>query len=250
VSSSVKTGKHKTNDRDRGSRASGNGFWPSVAWVLLCLLLIGLSVVLDDWVANVLELPSHTAGREFARWVSELGEGWVIALAGVVGSSALFFLGRPAQAGPVFLTAGTGLLTGVAATVLRVLIGRTRPHANCPQGLYGVWHDGQWLVGKYYYSSFPSGHAATVFGLAAAVWLIDRRLVVPVAIYAVLVSWSRVATSAHHFSDIVSAALLGVFGAYWIVRWCRPTVDNVSQKLYTAWTRSRQGAREPPSSNI
>ena len=214
------------------------------------MLLIGVAFLLDDWVANAFELPSHSPGREFAWWVSELGEGWVIAVAGVVGSLALFFLGRLAPARLVFLAAGTGLLTGLAATVLRVLIGRTRPHANCVQGFYGVWHDGQWLIGKYYFSSFPSGHTATVLGLATAVWLIDRRLSVPVAIYAVLVSWSRIARSAHHFSDIVGAALLAIFGAYWIVRWCRPTIDAVSQKLYAAWTQSGHGTQAAPASRV
>lgn len=237
---------HQEDDSTPGARA----FRRPVAWILVSLVVIGLALWLDDWVAKVLVLPSPSVSRDLAGWVSRLGEGWVVALAGGAGAVALFFLGRLTPARLVFLAASTGLLTGLAATLLRVLVGRTRPHAHVAQGFYGLWHDGQWLVGQYDFSSFPSGHAATVIGLATAAWMVNRRWGVLAGIYALLVSWSRIAAGSHHFSDVVAAAILGVLGAYWIVRWCRPLVEAVSQRLHAAWTRSRNRAQAPPSSHV
>jgi undecaprenyl-diphosphatase len=106
-----------------------------------------------------------------------------------------------------------GLSTGLCATAVRFLVGRTRPNALVPQGFYGVWYHSHLILGQYQFASFPSGHTATVVGFAAALWRFDRRASVLAGLFAALVAWSRIALSCHHFSDVVAAALLGVGGA-------------------------------------
>ncbi|HTL55353.1 MAG TPA: phosphatase PAP2 family protein [Candidatus Limnocylindrales bacterium] len=182
-------------------------------WGALGLLLIGASLLLDVPVARALTIDSHPLLRSLAHFISHLGEGWLVATVGALGAILLALLGRTQAARIVFLVAAVGLLTGATATVLRSLIGRTRPNAHIPQGVYGIRYDSHWIIGKSEFASFPSGHAATVVGLAAAAWLCNRRFGLAAGVYAALVSWSRLAQGVHHFSDIVAACILGAAGA-------------------------------------
>jgi membrane-associated phospholipid phosphatase len=120
------------------------------------------------------------------------------------------FLNRPGVAAKIIFVMLTCELTGLAALILRVFIGRTRPTASLPQGFYGVWHDGHWIMGKYQFSSFPSGHSATAVGLAAAVWLVHRGWGAVAAVYALLVMWSRIALQCHHLSDVIASTVLAI----------------------------------------
>jgi len=197
---------------------AGKGHLPRfLFWTALSLLVLTLAFLVDGPVARVLTLQASTFWRQVAGYASKAGEGWVIAVTGATASLSLFFARRFQASWAVFLIALTGLLSGAAATVIRSLLGRTRPNSHEVQGFYGVWHHSHWIIGRSEFGAFPSGHAATVIGLAAAAWLIDRRLGVLTACYAFLVCWSRIALGCHHFSDIVAAAILGIDCALLIV---------------------------------
>jgi membrane-associated phospholipid phosphatase len=204
-------------------------------WLVLSLGLLTLAFVADAPVARMLTIGSSTFLRQLALWASRAGEGWVIAAVGATVSLCLFFWQRFDASRIVFLVASTGLLTGAAATVFRSLLGRTRPTSTELQGFYGVWHDSHWIIGQYEFGAFPSGHAATVIGLAAAAWLLDRRFGFLAALYALLVSWSRIALACHHFSDTVAAGILGVYGAHLILARLGPTIYSVGKSLQNTW---------------
>ena len=206
-----------------------------VFWMILSSLLLLLGFAADAPIARVLTLNSSTLIRNLAVYASKAGEGWVVAVVGASASVLLFLLHRFRASRLAFLVAGTGLLTGAAATIMRSLVGRTRPDAHELQGFYGIWHDSHWIIGKYEFGAFPSGHVATVIGLAAAAWLIDRRLGVLAAIYAVVVSWSRLALGCHHFSDVIAAAILGIYGAHLIAIRLGPGVHSLGQNLQNLW---------------
>jgi membrane-associated phospholipid phosphatase len=131
----------------------------------------------------------------------------------------------------IFFVALTSELTGLAATILRVLFGRTRPLAHAPQGFYGVWHDGHWILGKYDFSSFPSGHAATAVGLAAAAWLVHRGWGAVVVVYALAVVWSRMALQCHHLSDVLASAVLSIALAVWLKPLLLPSLETQFGRL-------------------
>jgi undecaprenyl-diphosphatase len=162
-------------------------------------------------------------------------------VAGLLCSAGLSLAGRANAARTVFLVAAVGLLTGATATALRSVIGRTRPNAHVVQGVYGVRHDSHWIIGKSEFGSFPSGHAATVVGLAAAAWMLNRRFGVATSAYAVLVSWSRIAQGVHHFSDIVAACILGIVGGPILLARAGPWLKAMEQALHEAWFRERAG---------
>lgn len=214
-------------------------------WAALSVALIALSMLLDEAVAQWGVIPAGTPARRFAWWISKLGEGWVVALACNAAALGCFLAGRAAAARLIFLALAISLLTGLTATFCRALTGRTRPCADVAQGFYGVRHDSQWLVGKYKYSSFPSGHGATAIGLATAAWLVKRRYGMATAVYAVLVCWARLAQGSHHFSDMVAAAALGVSGAVLLFRWLAPWLEIWTlrlEKVRLGWLQSGASA--------
>ena len=180
-------------------------------WLLGGTLAIALAWPLDSRVDAALALASNSPWHRFAWWCSKLGEGWPPALVGIILTIAFMLLRRPRVAAKIFFVVLTCELTGLAGLILRILAGRTRPLAHdAPQGFYGVWYHGHWIIGKYEFSSFPSGHSATAVGLAAAAWLVHRGWGAVAIVYALLVMWSRIALQCHHLSDVVASTVLAI----------------------------------------
>lgn len=194
-------------DLPRQSQPTRRARW---LWGLAGAGAILLAWPLDNTVDAALDASRRPALHEVAWWCSKLGEGWVPAVAGVGGAIGFLLWHRPGLAARIFFVALTCELTGLAGLILRVLIGRTRPLAHAPQGFYGVWYHGHWIIGKYEFSAFPSGHTATAMGLAAAAWLLHRGWGALAALYALAVLWSRVALQCHHLSDVVASTVLAI----------------------------------------
>lgn len=204
-------------------------FW---LWLLAGAGVVAAAFLLDDRVDAALDVTHAAAWKHFAWWCSKIGEGWVIAVAGIFLALVFLRVNRPRVAACIFFVALTSELTGLAATILRVLFGRTRPLAHVPQGFYGVWHDGHWILGKYDFSSFPSGHAATAVGLAAAAWLVHRGWGAVAAVYALAVVWSRMALQCHHLSDVLASAVLSIALAVWLKPLLLPLLETQSGRLH------------------
>lgn len=204
-------------------------------WLLAGAGVVALAWPLDNRIDTALDASKNLPLHQFAWWCSKLGEGWAPAAAGIVFAMLFLLLNRPSVAAKIFFVGLTSDITGLTGFILRVLIGRTRPLAHAPQGFYGVWHDGHWIIGKYEFSSFPSGHAATAVGLAAAAWLVHRGWGALAAIYALAVLWSRVALQCHHLSDVVASIVLAVPLALMLKKFLLPSVEFQFGNLHRAW---------------
>ena len=207
-------------------------------WLLAGVVVVAASFWLDNPVDAALDVTAIPAWQAFAKWCSKIGEGWVVGAAGIL--FAIFFLlaNRPRLAADIFFIALTADLTGLAGLILRVLSGRTRPsNHDVPQGFYGVWHDGHWIIGQFKFSAFPSGHAATAVGLAAAAWLIHRGWGAVAAVYALAVMWSRLALQCHHLSDVVASAVLAIPLALLLKKFLAPSVEFQFGNLHRAWKK-------------
>jgi undecaprenyl-diphosphatase len=69
------------------------------------------------------------------------------------------------------------------------------------------------------HASFPSAHAITAFALAFAVAAVWPRARAAMIAYALLIAASRLVLLAHHPSDVVAGAVIGVLGAMGVRYW-------------------------------
>ncbi len=206
-------------------------------WLLVGAVLVALLWPLDGRVDAALDVTRNPAWQKIAWWCSKLGEGWVIIVA-VLGLSFLLVLtNRPRVAAPIFFAGSVSVLVGIFTLILRALCGRARPTAHVPQGFYGLWYDGHWIIGKHEFSSFPSGHAVTAVALAAAVWLVHRGWGTVVAVYALAVMWSRLALQAHHLSDVLASAVIGITGALLLKPILLTSIEFQFGNWHRAWKK-------------
>ncbi len=218
---------------------SSRSRWNRLAWLLAGLALIAIVWPFDDKVDSALDMTGHPLGQRIAWWCSKLAEGWVIGAVGIFFAIIFFLANRPRLAADIFFIALTSSLTGLVATILRVLFGRTRPTNHLvPPGFYGLWHDGHWIVGKYQFSSFPSGHSGSAVGLAAAAWLIHRGWGAVAGVYALAVMWSRIALQCHHLSDVVGSTVLAIPLAILIRKVLAPSVEFQFGNWHRAWRKT------------
>jgi undecaprenyl-diphosphatase len=69
------------------------------------------------------------------------------------------------------------------------------------------------------HASFPSAHTITAFALAVAVAAIWPRLRGLMIVYALVIVLTRLVLLAHHPSDVVAGATVGMVGALWVRYW-------------------------------
>ncbi|MDI6726576.1 MAG: phosphatase PAP2 family protein [Smithellaceae bacterium] len=95
--------------------------------------------------------------------------------------------------------------SGILINIIKVILGRARPILLREEGLSGF----EFFRMGYEYSSFPSGHATTVFALATAIYLLFPRVGLAIYAFALAVGASRVILGAHYLSDVLAGAFLG-----------------------------------------
>jgi membrane-associated phospholipid phosphatase len=125
------------------------------------------------------------------------------------------------------------LLPVLAGEVLKDMVGRGRPFVGGEANAFNFSH----FSGSEAYASFPSGHATTAFALAFAASALWPHLRSVMLVYAVMIAATRLVLLAHHPSDVVAGALLGVIGAMFVRYWFAAR--------HLAFTIRRDGAIEP-----
>jgi len=210
-------------------------------WLVAGALGIAFAWSLDGRVDAALNVSQKPVLHSFADGSTKLGQGWVPALIGLVVILIFLLFRRPLAAARVFFIVLTCEITGLAAVIVRLFAGRTRPSSHMPQGFYGIWHDGHWIMGQFEFSAFPSGHVAMAAGLATAIWLMHRGWGAVAALFALAVAWSRVALQSHHFSDVTAAAVLAIPLAVILKKTLWPSVELHFMNWYRValFTRGR-----------
>jgi membrane-associated phospholipid phosphatase len=106
-------------------------------------------------------------------------------------------------------------VSNLVTEVLKYSIGRGRPFVGGEANAFHFSH----FAGNPAYYSFPSGHATTAFALAFAVSALWPATRFAMAIYAVIIAATRLVLLAHHPSDVVAGALVGIIGAMFVRYW-------------------------------
>src|SRR5467141_2258163 len=107
------------------------------------------------------------------------------------------------------------LVPVLAGEAIKWVVGRGRPFVGGEANAFNFAH----FAGTEAYASFPSGHAITSFALAFAVSAVWPQARPAMIVYAILIAISRLVLLAHHPSDVVAGALIGVVGAMLVRYW-------------------------------
>lgn len=128
------------------------------------------------------------------------------------GRAAAMVIGIGTRIQFLFLSVLTPMLAG---EVIKGIVGRARPfvggHADPFKYSHFAWTEA--------YASFPSGHANAAFALAFAVSAVWPQVRAIMWVYAVVIALTRIALLAHHPSDVVGGALVGILGAMVVRYW-------------------------------
>ena len=103
----------------------------------------------------------------------------------------------------------------LAGEMIKWIVGRGRPFVGGQANPFNFAP----FAGTEAHASFPSAHAITGFALAFAVSAVWPRARGTMIVYALLIASSRLVLLAHHPSDVVAGALIGVVGAMGVRYW-------------------------------
>jgi membrane-associated phospholipid phosphatase len=199
---------------------------PLIRYSVWCLLFLVGHVFVSHLDRAVHDLMQNAEPHVFLffRAVTEIGDSkWTLVPAGVLGI-LLFFAGkygfsgrRPAAlsywlASAFFFIFASVALSGIAANVIKVIVGRGRPKLLDQTGLTGF----QPFTLDATFHSFPSGHTNTAFALAIAISFLIPRWRGGLLALASVVGFSRIAVNAHFLTDVIGGAALAVPTTWWL----------------------------------
>jgi membrane-associated phospholipid phosphatase len=202
-------------------RAARHVLWLSAG---LGATVIVLMYVLDAW--EIAQMPKRgTPSLWWVRILTDFGKDEYVLLAlGAVLIAVAF--AAPALHGiqrSLLLGLGTRLqflflsvaLSALVTDVIKWCVGRGRPFVGGEANPFNFSH----FAGTPAFASFPSGHATTAFALAVAVAAVWPKARVVMAVYALIIAATRLVLLAHHPSDVVAGALVGIIVAMFVRYW-------------------------------
>ncbi|NOY43848.1 MAG: phosphatase PAP2 family protein [Deltaproteobacteria bacterium] len=189
--------------------------WRAAEWSRLALTAgsVGGVMFVDQWVRRRVLAERTEAARDLARLLKGFGE--PLGVGGGLAASVYlggWLTGDPDTRETGFRMLEAGVFSLAAASVLKVVVGRSRPERGEGAATFRPLRGG--LGGDR--SSFPSGH--TTFAFAVAAVAAER---VPGAGWvayplAALVGWSRLHDDEHWASDVAAGAVLGAATGWWV----------------------------------
>jgi membrane-associated phospholipid phosphatase len=192
----------------------------AIGAVLVVLLMLGFDA------AEISLMPPRKSPSVWpARLITDFGKDDLV-LAAIAAVLLVLALAFPLLRGTVrirllrlanhveYLLLAVALPVGFAQ-IIKYIVGRGRPFVGGEANPFNFVP----FTGKEAYFSFPSAHSVTAFALAFGVAAIWPRLTVPMFIYALLIAASRLALLAHHPSDVVGGAVIGLLGALAMRTW-------------------------------
>lgn len=101
-------------------------------------------------------------------------------------------------------------IAGLAGRVIKISTGRARPSVKTEE----VWQ-GPRFSSKFH--AFPSGHVAASTAFFGVLFFANWRIGLACLPIPLLIGFSRMYVAAHYLSDVISAAILGILCAIFVV---------------------------------
>jgi membrane-associated phospholipid phosphatase len=202
-------------------RAARHALWLSAG---LAAAIVVLMYAIDAW--EIAQMPKRgTPSLWWLRILTDFGKDEYVLTVLAVLLVAIAIV-SPALRGvrrALLLGLGTRLqfiffavaFSNLVTEILKYCIGRGRPFVGGEANAFHFSH----FAGNPAYYSFPSGHATTAFALALAVSAVWPQTRVAMAIYALIIAVSRLVLLAHHPSDVVAGAMVGIVGTVLVRYW-------------------------------
>jgi membrane-associated phospholipid phosphatase len=187
--------------------------WKWLLLLFLAALAIAAAFHFDGAVRGWITAHPSRDAKQFMRNVSHIGD-WPAHV--VVGLLVIVFARwrgsrRWVRIGLTMLVALA--LAGIVARGVKIATGRARPSVK--HEMTG-WH-GPRLSS--HYNSFPSGHTAATTAFFGVLLFVRPRIGICLLPIPLLIAASRMYVAAHYLSDVVVAAILGLFCAWFCARW-------------------------------
>jgi membrane-associated phospholipid phosphatase len=195
-----------------------------LAAVIVSLAIVALMFGIDAREIGMMP-PRGTASLWPFRILTDFGKdvyvlsliGAMLVVVGLVaaalkGSAQARFLAFGLRLQFIFFAVAVPLVPGEA---IKWIVGRARPFVGGEANPFNFAP----FAGTEAYASLPSAHAVTAFALAfavSAVWPRARGLMIA---YALMIAFTRLVLLAHHPSDVLAGALIGVLGAMAVRYW-------------------------------
>jgi len=174
--------------------------------IAIAALAIALGFYFDDTVRDFMAEHQTPALRSFMRYVSLFGD-WPSHVAFGLLLLAIAWMRDSKKWTRIFLAMLIAMsLAGVTGNVIKRTIPRPRPSVHTDMRWGGPRFSSK-------YHSFPSGHVDASTAFFCSLFLANRRIGLACFLIPILIGLSRMYLGAHYLSDVVCAAVLGIFCA-------------------------------------
>ncbi len=184
--------------------------WQSLIWILVAAILLGFGFYFDaavrDWVAQH-QVPSIRTFMRSVSWWGDWPQHVALALVGI----GIAYARRNRRWITILIAMILACaIAGAINRVIKIGTGRSRPYVTTDAGWKGLRMSSS-------YNAFPSGHTAASTAFFAALVIASRRIGLALLPIPILIAASRMYLNAHHLSDVIAGAIVGVCSA--ILAW-------------------------------
>ena len=195
-------------------------------WLLFAAVsavALAVSFVLDPAVENWMRERQNRGFKHAMRYLSLIGD-WVgHAVAALIAMVIAYRRGNRRWVRICVAMLVALALAGVVTRIVKVAAGRSRPSVELDAGF-----NGPRFTAKYH--AFPSGHMAASLGYFGVLAFANRRLFLALLPIPLVIGFSRMYLTAHHFSDVVGGAILGIVIAAIVAQWLKLSRDELAAR--------------------